>query len=228
VYYGALVAPMLGATAALAALSWSRRTGQPAFLDIAQADAAAFANLTIEEHAASPSLPPTGAPAADGRSTMQAYRTLDGKVLLVMALERKFLVRLADAVGRPDLLDGVDEDEHLARGNVRIDETLVEILASRDLDDWMQLFAAADVPAIPVNDSAGAFDDPHLRERLEWLDADDGTSTMKTPVRGVPSIAAPDRAPAIGADTAEVLAAIGVESAELERLARAGDIRLGS
>jgi crotonobetainyl-CoA:carnitine CoA-transferase CaiB-like acyl-CoA transferase len=49
VYFGALVAPLLGASSALAALSWCRRTGRPALLDIAQADAAAFANYAVEE-----------------------------------------------------------------------------------------------------------------------------------------------------------------------------------
>ena len=45
VYYGSLLAPLFGATATLAALSWSRRTGRPVLLDVAQADAASFAQL---------------------------------------------------------------------------------------------------------------------------------------------------------------------------------------
>jgi crotonobetainyl-CoA:carnitine CoA-transferase CaiB-like acyl-CoA transferase len=227
VYHGPLVAPMLGASAVLAALSWSRRTGRPAFLDLAQADAAAFANYEIEEQlSAARAAPGTAGAAGAGRSTTQAYRTRDDKVLLVMAMERKFLARLADVVGRADLLDDVPEHEHIARGNDRIDGALVEILASKDLDEWMHLFAAADVPVVPAHDSATALEDPQLRSRLEWMEAAQGTVTMKTPVHSEPPLASPDRAPSVGRDTADVLVGMGLEPAELERLAGNGIIRL--
>ena len=93
---------------------------------------------------------------------MQSYRTRDDKVLMLMALERKFFVRLADVVNRPDLLDHVPEDQYLVTGTQEIDDAMVEIIASKDLDDWMQLFAEADVPVVPVYESAEVLDDPHL------------------------------------------------------------------
>jgi crotonobetainyl-CoA:carnitine CoA-transferase CaiB-like acyl-CoA transferase len=209
------------------------------FLDVAQADAAAFANFAVEGEAAArraalasgePTPPP--APARRGRgteqprSTMQAYTTRDGHTLLLMALERKFFVRLAEAVGRPDLLALVPEDQYLASGNQEIDDALCEIIATKDIGEWMQLFAAADVPVVPVNENAQVLDDPQLAARIEWLEADDDTVTMKTPVRGLPTIAAPTRAPAIGQDTVEVLASIGVDQAEIDRLERDGVIRV--
>jgi crotonobetainyl-CoA:carnitine CoA-transferase CaiB-like acyl-CoA transferase len=49
---------------------------------------------------------------------------------------------------------------------------------------------------------------------------------MKSPVHSEPSIASPRQAPAIGQDTAEVLASIGIEQAEIDDLARAGVIGL--
>jgi crotonobetainyl-CoA:carnitine CoA-transferase CaiB-like acyl-CoA transferase len=58
------------------------------------------------------------------------------------------------------------------------------------------------------------------------LDADQGTVTMKTPVHSEPSIASPRRAPAIGQDTAAVLAAIGIDQAEIDRLAGVGVIQI--
>ena len=229
VYHGTLIAPLFGATAALAALSWSRRTGRPVFLDVAQADASAFANFAIEDAAAersttvpAPAPAPTGAAPPARPTTTQAYRTRDGKVLLLMALERKFFARLATAVDRPDLLAQVPEEEYLARGSAEIDDALAEIVGTKNLDEWMAILAAADVPAVPVNDGAQALDDPHLRARTEWLDGDQGTVTMKTPVHARPPVAAPDPAPAVGHDTAEVLAAVGVDPAEIDRLAREG------
>jgi crotonobetainyl-CoA:carnitine CoA-transferase CaiB-like acyl-CoA transferase len=228
---GTLVAPLLGATAVLAALSWSRRTGKPVFLDLAQADAAAFARLELEWEAAQRSAettgvvdapPPPPRPAGPHRSTMQAYRTRDGQVLLLMTLERKFFARLAEAVDRPDLLDHVPENQYLVQGSQAIDDALVEIIASRDLADWMQVFAAADVPAVPVNEGAGVLDDPQLRSRLEWLPADQGTVTMKTPVKSEPPIPDPSPASALGQDTLDVLELIGMDTAEIDRLTREG------
>jgi crotonobetainyl-CoA:carnitine CoA-transferase CaiB-like acyl-CoA transferase len=235
VYHGAQMAPLFAATATVAALSWSRRTGRPVFLDVAQADAAAFANLAIEEQAGRRSAARAGrtppSPILEGsergrpRSTTQSYRTRDGKVLLVMALERKFFVRLADVLGRPDLLAGVPDDQYLVEGNEAIDAAMAGIIASKDRDEWMRIFEVADVPAVPVNDSAQALDDPQLEDRIDWLDADDDTVTMKTPVRTEPPLAPPRRAPAIGQDTASVLATIGVDEAEVERLQADGVIR---
>jgi crotonobetainyl-CoA:carnitine CoA-transferase CaiB-like acyl-CoA transferase len=236
VYYGAQVAPLFGATAALAALSWSRRTGQSVFLDVAQADAAAFVNYDVEDQVAverataagavdgpapsAPRRPDTPAP----RSTMQAYRTRDGRLLLVMALERKFFVRLAEAVGRDDLIARVPEDQHLVRGSEETDAPLGEIIASRNLDEWMEIFAAADVPVVPVNESDQVADDPHMGARIDWMEADQHTVTMKTPVHSEPRLAPPPGAPAVGQDTAEVLERVGIDPATLAQLVRDGVI----
>jgi crotonobetainyl-CoA:carnitine CoA-transferase CaiB-like acyl-CoA transferase len=236
VYYGAQVAPLLAATGALAALSWSRRTGRPVFLDVAQADAAAFVNYEVEEHVAVERATASGAddgsvPSAPRdagtptpRSTMQSYRTRDGRLLLVMALERKFFVRLAEAVGRDDLLAQVPDDQHIVQGSEETDAALGEIIASRDLDEWMEVFAAADVPVVPVNESAQVADDPHLRVRIDWMEADQHTVTMKSPVHSEPRLASPPGAPAVGQHTAEVLARVGVDPATLEQLVRDGVI----
>jgi crotonobetainyl-CoA:carnitine CoA-transferase CaiB-like acyl-CoA transferase len=63
--------------------------------------------------------------------------------------------------------------------------------------------------------------------RIEWLAADQGAVTMKSPVRSDPPIAAPAPAPAIGQDTAEILGRIAVSPADLERLVAEKVIRVG-
>jgi crotonobetainyl-CoA:carnitine CoA-transferase CaiB-like acyl-CoA transferase len=240
VYFGALVGPLLGASSALAALSWCRRSGKPAFLDIAQADAAAFVNYALEEAVAeqravasggiAPHPVPEQIPESSPRareSTMQAYRTRDGRTLMIMALEQKFFLRLAEATDRSDLAAFAVGAGHVVRGSPEIDAVLIEVIATRDLVEWMAIFAQADVPVVPVNEGAAVADDSHLRERIEWLAADQGAVTMKSPVRAEPAIASPHSAPAIGRDTAAILDQIGVGSEEQIRLAAAGIIRIG-
>jgi crotonobetainyl-CoA:carnitine CoA-transferase CaiB-like acyl-CoA transferase/dienelactone hydrolase len=231
VYHGAVVAPLIGASSALAALGWSRRTGKPVFLDVAQADAAAFINYEIEEressrHAISGRAGSTGsdAPAAHP-PTIQAYRTRDGKPLMLMALERKFFVRLAEATGRKDLL-AYAGDNYLVRGSKEIDDALVETIAAKDLDEWMAILATADVPVVPVNESASVAENPQMKARIEWLAADQSTRTMKMPLRSDPPLATPRQAPSIGQDTAEILARLDIDSAEQARLDEDGIIRL--
>jgi crotonobetainyl-CoA:carnitine CoA-transferase CaiB-like acyl-CoA transferase len=232
VNYGTLLGPLYGASSALAALSWSRRTGQPVFLDIAQADAAAFANLAVESAAAERGAVASGAvksAAPEARTsappTISPYRTRDGKLLMMMALERKFFVRLADVTGRTDLLAFAPEDRYIVQNTVEIDEALREILASKDIADWMAIFAAADVPVVPINDSVSVTSDPQMKARIEWLGGDQGTVTMKTPVRAEPAIASPSPAPSLGQDTSAVLKSIGVDEAELNRLIKEGVVR---
>jgi crotonobetainyl-CoA:carnitine CoA-transferase CaiB-like acyl-CoA transferase/dienelactone hydrolase len=231
VYHGAVIAPLIGVSSALAALAWSRRTGKSVFLDVAQADVAAFANYEVEERAATQSAIAAGVTQSSGGGvaghapTIQAYRTRDGKPLMLMALERKFFVRLAEATGRPDLLAHAGEG-HLVRGSKEIDDALVEAIATKDLDDWMEILATADVPVVPVNESAEVADNPQMKARIEWLEADQSTVTMKIPVRSNPPLAAPRVAPWVGQDTAEILARVNLGPADLGRLQKDRVIRL--
>jgi crotonobetainyl-CoA:carnitine CoA-transferase CaiB-like acyl-CoA transferase len=233
VYYGSLIAPLFGATSVLAALSWSRRNRKPVRIDVAQADVAAFINFGIEDAAAERAATAAGLvdtpalmSAGGGRSTIQAYRTRDGHLLMLMALERKFFVRLAEAIGRADLVEQVPEDQYMARTTPEIDDALASAIAAEDLVHWMEVFAAADVPVVPVNESADALDDPQLQSRTEWLRADQGTVTMKTPIHAEPAPVAPRPAPAVGSDSVAVLAELGLTDQEVAALEAAGVVRI--
>jgi crotonobetainyl-CoA:carnitine CoA-transferase CaiB-like acyl-CoA transferase/dienelactone hydrolase len=231
VYHGAMVAPLIGVSSALAALAWSRRHDKPVFLDVAQADAAAFVNYEIEERVAMQRAITAGAiPMPDfGRAahppTIQAYRTRDGKPLMLMALERKFFVRLAEATGRQDLLAHVD-DAHLVRGSKEIDEALVAAIATKNLDEWMMILADLDVPVVPVNESAQVAENPQMKARLEWIEGDQATVSMKFPVKSDPPLATPRAAPWIGQDSTQILSRIDLDPGEGDRLESKGVVRL--
>jgi crotonobetainyl-CoA:carnitine CoA-transferase CaiB-like acyl-CoA transferase/dienelactone hydrolase len=227
VYHGAVVAPLMAATSALAALGWSRRTGKPVFLDVAQADAAAFINYEIEERFVSRNVGEDQSAAPAGHApTIQAYRTRDGKPLMLMALERKFFVRLAEATGREDLLAHAG-DNYLVRGSKEIDDVLVEVIATKNLDEWMTILAEADVPVVPVNESADVAENPQMKSRIEWLDAPQATQTMKFPVRSNPPLANPRQAPFVGQDTADILGRLNLDAKEQAELEKDGVIRIG-
>jgi crotonobetainyl-CoA:carnitine CoA-transferase CaiB-like acyl-CoA transferase len=235
---GMVLAPLFASTAAIAALQWARRTGQPVFLEVAQTDAALFANMALEEVASRRQRGAGGrtdpAETAADRGgvfenavTTQYYRTRDNKVLLLMALERKFFVRLAEVVGRPDILAQFPEDHYADQlhGNDEVRSVLSEAIGSRDLDDWMAIFSQADIPAVPVNEGPQVLDDPQVKARVEWLSAADSTVTMKTPVRSRPRLASPGPAPALGEGTTEILRNLGLTPAQIAELLEAGVIR---
>jgi crotonobetainyl-CoA:carnitine CoA-transferase CaiB-like acyl-CoA transferase len=236
---GTTVGPLLGATSVLAALPWARRTGNPVFIDLALADAAAFCNLELEGYASERTMEeqgvtsgppiitaqrPEGSPTHS--ATLQYYRARDGKVLFLMPFERKFMAKLMEVIERPDLARHFDDSQYVARGTDEVFEALADTFATRDRDEWMQLLADADIPVMPVNRGAEVLDDPHIQSHIEWLEANQGTVTMKTPARIEPRLASPRPAPALGDGTADVLASIGVDADELARLEAAGVVRV--
>jgi len=88
-----------------------------------------------------------------------------------------------------------------------------ETMRRRTRDQWLTLFADADVCLTPVNDLDAALSDPHARARgVVVLDGRDAYIA--------PPDAAVRPAPALGADTEAVLEEAGIDRAARERLRR--------
>jgi carboxymethylenebutenolidase len=79
---------------------------------------------------------------------------------------------------------------------------------------------------VPVNESAAVAENPQMKARIEWIEADQSTVTMKFPVKSDPPMAAPRMAPWVGQDTAEILGRVDLAPAEQDKLAQEGLIRL--
>jgi crotonobetainyl-CoA:carnitine CoA-transferase CaiB-like acyl-CoA transferase len=96
----------------------------------------------------------------------QAFQCADRPLFLVAGNDRQFRAFCA-AAGRPDL----PEDPRFADtpGRIAHRESLLPILAeifrSRPRDAWLDLLAAHDVPAGPVNELPEVFADPQIRHR---------------------------------------------------------------
>src|SRR6266542_4354905 len=81
-----------------------------------------------------------------GLACYRIYDTADGRHLTIAALEPKFFRRLCELLERPELVElhfEADAQERLAT-------ELAELIASRPLDAWLQLFEGEDVAAGPV------------------------------------------------------------------------------
>ena len=142
------------------------------------------------------------------------FQTADGKWLALGALEAKFWVGFCERIGRPDLADLHDvagAEQARALAEVRA------LVRTRTRDEWLAEFADVDVCLTPIYSLDEALADPHVLAR-----------GLVTRVDDVTYIGAGRRvrpAPALGADTDEILAALGLTAAERTDLCDRGVVR---
>ena len=166
------VADLIGAwsatSAILAALLERQRTGRGRHIDAALLDAGVHANLVSwAMEAEGPKAVGENLPLTGALPCYRLYRTADGRLLALGALEPHFWRRLCDAAGCPDLRRRQYSDSPRVRRKV---EALVR---GRTLAEWMDLFAKEDIPAEPVLSAAEARNHPQVRERGMLSEAGD-------------------------------------------------------
>jgi crotonobetainyl-CoA:carnitine CoA-transferase CaiB-like acyl-CoA transferase len=183
-------AAMQTTIAILAALVERQHTGHGSVVDV-----------PIQDAARAWSLFPTTADLASACYTL--YETADGQWLALGALEPKFWRGFCERIGRPDLalLQNADGEE-----GARVLRGVQAVMRSRTRDEWLALFADADVCLSPV----------HTPAQVRLTDSAKATSVKK-----------PDaayEAPALGADTDALLEEAGISAAERAGLRSAGVI----
>jgi crotonobetainyl-CoA:carnitine CoA-transferase CaiB-like acyl-CoA transferase len=185
----------------LAALFGRERTREGASLDISMHEASLYwvmvpaaRDLVDGGSAASEDLPTFGRHAC-----YNVYRTRDGELVALGALEPKFWAAFCEAVGRPDfaarhLSDEADQQALLAETRA--------LFASMTRDEWLDRLRGHDVCFTPVNRPADAFRDPHIQARGA-VARGRGLAFVRPPFAGrVPDL---DPAPAVGEHTEAVL-----------------------
>lgn len=218
-----LAGGMLAAAAVLAGLVRARTTGRGAYVDASMLDIlVSWAGPTL--------LAEVGSPPTDwlrgGLVCYHVYRTRDGRMVALGALEERFWEKFCLAVGRPDLLPA-----HLTRADPQnaAYRALVDLFASRDLAEWIRLAEDADMVLEPVRELPEVYADPHLQERRIF------EAHMGLPPPGAVRLPlvwdglrpeAGEPAPRHGQHTAEVLRAVGVSADEIVNLARCGVLAL--
>lgn len=209
------LADLIGAwsavTAVLAALLERERTGRGSHVDAALFDAGVHANLTAwaaeaggKKKKIGERLPLTGAlPCYD------LYKTAEGDVLALAALEPHFWRRFCEAAGRKDLI----RKQYSA--SRRVHRQVGALIRSRTRAEWIELITREDIPAEMVLSASEAREHPQTRARGVLSAGPDTLPRLAFPARfdGERPQAAP-RVPAHGEHTRAVLEEFGLHGYE--------------
>ncbi|OAB55494.1 CoA-transferase [Phormidium willei BDU 130791] len=170
-----------------------------------------------EPRSAHPSLTPS-----------QLYKTKDGWIFL-MCNKEKFWPILAEKIGRPEWAEDPRFKTFKDRlaNRALVTELLDAALSERTTDDWMARLGGS-IPAAPVYDIAEALDSPFVRDggRLGSFarEAGEPVEMLASPLRVAGETLPQRAAPALGADTAEVLERLGLDAARIAELRHDGVI----
>jgi crotonobetainyl-CoA:carnitine CoA-transferase CaiB-like acyl-CoA transferase len=159
------------------------------------------------------------------------YRTADDRWVAVSASATSIADRVLRLVGRADLAaqpwfqTGAGRAAHVEE----IDAAVASFIASRTRDEVVALFDAAEAAIAPVYDARDLLADPQLEAIGAFVTVDDDelgrVKMSNVPSRLSDTPGTIERAgPAHGADTASVLAELGVGAGELERLRASGAV----
>ena len=223
-----LAGGMIAGFAILAALLARERTGRGQYVDVSMFDVmVSMLPVPAAHHFAGKTIPVGGKYALSGAYPFyNVYETSDGKYMTLGALEPKFWANFCLKVGREDLIARqFDESE-------RRDDLFQQVRAifeSRSQSDWIALMRDADCCCEPVLSMTEAFSHEQTRARELIRETGRNTSSVTDQLGFSYKLSdTPPRetrpAPALGENTDELLAAIGISNDELIRLKEAGVI----
>lgn len=217
----------------LAAVTRARATGEGAFIDVAQADAAVAWSAGQLDAVMSNAVSATGKTGPSMRESVryQYYDTSDDRIILFQASERHFFERFCRAVGREDLLEGdLGEEfgEH-ASGDLELRRELAGIFATRTQQEWVDFLLEVDVPGAPVHRVSELPEDPNFIARADIVEQDHPIAGPLKLFRSPIKVDAPDApmgpAPSTGEHSDEILSSVlGYDAARIAALREAGTV----
>lgn len=163
-----------------------------------------------------------------------AYQTRDGKWVCLSASTQAMTERVFRVIGRPDLID--DPRYKTNAGRVKhaaeLDAIIGAFIANMTLAENLAFFDKNEVTVGPIYDIAQIIEDPHVKAReivVEYPDEEMGAVPMHCVVPRLSDTPGAIRLPApkLGEHNAAVLGALGLDAAELKRLADADIIYQG-
>jgi alpha-methylacyl-CoA racemase len=208
----------------LAAVIGARTSGQGTLVDVGMLDgtlalqALSLATIrTLGESKARGSDVLSG-----GLPNYSIYACADGKHVALAALEPKFFFNFCQAVERPDLAA-----LPLAAGpdGAALRQALADLFKTRSRDEWELLLAERDCCVSGIYSPDEALANPQVKAR-GLIRMEGGKPLSDLPIRfSDTAVAAAGACPALGADTADVLARLaGIDDKQLAALAARGAI----
>jgi len=219
-----LAGGMIAGFAILAALLARERTGRGQYVDVSMFDVMlSMLPIPAAHHFAGNTIAVGGKYVLSGAYPFyNVYETSDGKFMTMGALEPKFWANFCRKVDREDLVA-----RQFDSGERRADlfEEVRAIFKSQTQSEWIELMLDADCCCEPVLSMSEAFEHAQTRAREMVRQGSSITEQLgfsyklsDTPPREA------SRAPALGAHTADLLAAAGVSKEDRDRLSEAGII----
>lgn len=219
-----------GMTAAFAIAAALNANPRGAFLDVSMTDSV----ISTMGWVVSNYLIGGVVPAAHGNENTTsapsgAFATADGMINIAANKDEQWVI-LAKHLHREDLIDDplylTREDRKRNRHTLR--QELEKNLTTRASDDWIRELNALGVPTGPVLTVPDVLDDPQIRDRglIDQHQIEDGhISVAGSPVRidaTRPKASSPP--PALGTDTEDILAELGLSEEDVQSLRQEGVI----
>jgi formyl-CoA transferase len=206
--------------AILSALYAREKTGEGAEIDMALFDT----QLAMLANQASNALISGNDPPRQGNThpnivPYQPFEAADQPIIIAIGNDRQF-ARLAAICGHPEWTS----DERFASNGARVANRaemvrlVSEAIREKPATEWLDQLESAGIPAGPINRIGQALSDVQAQHR-QMIRSLSGISLVGSPVRLNGDRADSDiPPPGLGEHTADVLAALGLDSGEIERL----------
>ena len=204
----------------LAALFRRERTGEGSEIDMALFDT----QIAVMANQASNALISGKDPPRQGNThpnivPYQPFDAADQPIIIAVGNDRQF-ARLAEICGHPDWVG----DERFATNEARVANRaeivrlVGDAIRQQPAAEWLRRLEAAGIPAGPINRMTQALTDVQAEHR-QMIRTIAGIPLVGSPVRLDGERTDSDRPPpGLGEHTADVLAALGLASEEVERL----------
>lgn len=190
-----------------------------------------MASFVASEHLGAATFEPPLGPAGDERLLSPYYRPLPTKDGFITAHpnDNRQAFAFFAAIGRPELRDDPRFNTPKARSEnaAAFFELRAEALREKTTAEWLDIFAAADVPAARYNRLEDLLEDPHLTEVGFWEQDDHPTEGRIRRTRVANHFSGGMRektipAPRLGRDTAAVLRELGHDEESIASMMKTG------
>ncbi len=198
-------------------------SGTGEYLDVSMMEATmSFSEAVLQEAVAGDNPRPGKTLLTGQQPCYGVYECADGRYVTLAAVEPKFWAEFCDVVARDDLRDAHMSQDEAERAALRAE--LEDLFQQQTAEEWEAELGEEDVMFGLVHTPREMLDDPHVSAR-ETVTKTENVSRMGHPVRTREGpIAAGDGLADPGEHTAELLAAAGYASDEIESLRRDGVI----